>query len=77
MVNDHLNIVMEDGKVNPDVWALGDAALIEETRLPATAQGHLHVSFSAFDWFLSFYSCQPTSQVSCQKDEPTCAGQRT
>ena len=33
---------MEDGNVNPDVWALGDAAVIEETRLPATAQGTLH-----------------------------------
>jgi len=39
IVDNQLNIVMEDGNVNPDVWALGDAAVIEETRLPATAQG--------------------------------------
>lgn len=24
---------------NPDVWAIGDAAMIEEAPLPATAQG--------------------------------------
>jgi hypothetical protein len=39
IVNNQLNIMMEDGKINSDVWALGDAAVIEDTRLPATAQG--------------------------------------
>lgn len=47
IVNDQLNIVMEDGIVNHDVWALGDAAVIEETRLPATAQGSWHVILSS------------------------------
>ena len=60
IVNNHLNMVMEDGSVNPDVWVLGDAAVIEEMRLPATAQGGLPElsTSSAADLF---YSCQPTS----------------
>jgi len=39
MTNDHLNVVMGDGKPNPDVWAIGDAAQITDAPLPATAQG--------------------------------------
>ena len=31
---------MKDGQVNPDVWAIGDAAKIEDAPLPATAQGN-------------------------------------
>ncbi|KAJ3509610.1 hypothetical protein NLJ89_g5136 [Agrocybe chaxingu] len=38
ITNDHLNIIMEDGKPNLDVWAIGDAAKIEDAPLPATAQ---------------------------------------
>ena len=30
---------MKDGVPNPDVWAIGDAATIEDAPLPATAQG--------------------------------------
>lgn len=30
---------MNDGKPNTDVWAIGDAARIEDAPLPATAQG--------------------------------------
>lgn len=30
---------MEDGKANPDIWAIGDAVRLEEGPLPATAQG--------------------------------------
>lgn len=30
---------MNDGKPNPDVWAIGDAANIEDVAMPATAQG--------------------------------------
>ena len=41
MTNDHLNVIMEDGKPNPDVWAIGDAAQITDAPLPATAQGKL------------------------------------
>ena len=37
--------MMEDGKINSDVWALGDAAVIEDTRLPATAQGAIYEIF--------------------------------
>jgi hypothetical protein len=39
MTTEHLNIIMDDGTVNPDVWAIGDASSIEGNSLPATAQG--------------------------------------
>ena len=35
----NLNIIMEDGRPNPDIWAIGDAAQVDGTPLPATAQG--------------------------------------
>ena len=42
---------MNDGKPNPDVWAIGDAAKIEDAPLPATAQGQyylpIHDSFGS------------------------------
>jgi len=38
ITNDHLNVIMNDGKPNPDIWAIGDAATIEDSPLPATAQ---------------------------------------
>lgn len=38
LTNKHLNVIMEDGKVDPDVWAIGDAAIIKTAVLPATAQ---------------------------------------
>ncbi|KAK0450299.1 FAD/NAD-P-binding domain-containing protein [Desarmillaria tabescens] len=34
----HLNIIESDDSPNPDVWAIGDAAIIEDNHLPATAQ---------------------------------------
>ena len=37
LLNDHLNVIMNDGKSNPDVWAIGDAATIEDAPLPASA----------------------------------------
>lgn len=38
ITDDHLNVIMRDGSRNPDVWAIGDAAKIEDAPLPATAQ---------------------------------------
>ncbi|KAF7439955.1 hypothetical protein PC9H_000292 [Pleurotus ostreatus] len=38
ITNDHLNVLKEDGTPYSDVWAIGDAAMIEDARLPATAQ---------------------------------------
>ena len=35
----NLNIITKDGHVDPDVWAIGDAANIKGQLLPATAQG--------------------------------------
>lgn len=32
-------VIKDDGEVNPDVYAIGDAAMIQDTPLPATAQG--------------------------------------
>lgn len=39
--DEHLNVIRKsDGSVDPDVWALGDAAVVkDQARLPATAQG--------------------------------------
>jgi hypothetical protein len=34
-----LNVLKTDGSPNPDVLAIGDAAEIQNTPLPATAQG--------------------------------------
>lgn len=39
ITNPNLNILNEKGFSNPDVWAIGDAATIEDQPLPATAQG--------------------------------------
>ncbi|EMD37065.1 hypothetical protein CERSUDRAFT_114957 [Gelatoporia subvermispora B] len=37
--DEHLNVLMKDtGKPNPEIWAIGDAAIIKGTPLPATAQ---------------------------------------
>ena len=38
LVNEHLNVIRSTGAVDPDVFALGDAAAIEHDPLPATAQ---------------------------------------
>lgn len=42
------------GQADPDIYAIGDAAMIEDTPLPATAQG-THSTFSACSpWCLIF-----------------------
>ncbi|KAF9525269.1 pyridine nucleotide-disulfide oxidoreductase-domain-containing protein [Crepidotus variabilis] len=39
LTNSHLNVLMDNGRPNHDVWAIGDASTIEDAaRLPATAQ---------------------------------------
>ncbi|KAJ3503014.1 hypothetical protein NMY22_g18395 [Coprinellus aureogranulatus] len=38
ITDDQLNMVMENGEPNPDVWVIGDAGKIETAPLPATAQ---------------------------------------
>ncbi|KZT04901.1 FAD/NAD(P)-binding domain-containing protein [Laetiporus sulphureus 93-53] len=39
LTDEHLNVLMKDsGKPDPDVWAIGDAAIIKGQPLPATAQ---------------------------------------
>ncbi|KAF8186372.1 pyridine nucleotide-disulfide oxidoreductase-domain-containing protein [Pholiota molesta] len=38
LTDHHLNIIMDNGKPNPDVWAIGDAAQVMDEPLPATAQ---------------------------------------
>lgn len=37
--DNHLRVIKEDGNVADDVWAIGDAAIIKDELLPATAQG--------------------------------------
>lgn len=39
ITNNHLNVFNTDGTPDPNVWAIGDAAMIQDQRLPATAQG--------------------------------------
>ncbi|KAH9936713.1 FAD/NAD(P)-binding domain-containing protein [Amylocystis lapponica] len=36
--DERLRVLMKDGSANPDVWAIGDAAMIKGQVLPATAQ---------------------------------------
>ncbi|THH02946.1 hypothetical protein EW145_g6668 [Phellinidium pouzarii] len=38
LTDDHLRTIQSDGTVNEDVWAIGDAAVIQDGLLPATAQ---------------------------------------
>ncbi|PPQ97296.1 hypothetical protein CVT26_006689 [Gymnopilus dilepis] len=38
IANNNLNVIMEDGEPNPDIWAIGDAVRPEDGPLPATAQ---------------------------------------
>ena len=38
ITDDNLNMIMEDGQANEDVWVIGDASKIEDAPLPATAQ---------------------------------------
>lgn len=49
----NLNILKEDGNSDPDVWAIGDAAIIENQVLPATAQGMILIRAFSDDDFLS------------------------
>lgn len=37
--DENLNVFTNEGRVDPDVWAIGDAANIKGHLLPATAQG--------------------------------------
>lgn len=40
LVDDRMNVIRKDnGEVMDDVWAIGDAAVFQKERLPATAQG--------------------------------------
>jgi NADH dehydrogenase FAD-containing subunit len=41
ITDNHLNVLKNDGIPDPDVWAIGDAAMIDGTPLPATAQGKI------------------------------------
>jgi len=38
LTSDNLNVITKDGQIDPDVWAIGDAAIIKTAVLPATAQ---------------------------------------
>ena len=77
ITNDHLNVIMNDGKPNPDVWAIGDAAKIEDAPLPATSQGQylflFYLDDQTFFWaHIIKTSCEPTSEISCQEIEQNC-----
>ena len=74
VVNNHLNVINDDGSFNPDVWALGDVAVLEDLRLPATAQGSQNILPVVGRYLPPLCSCEPTSQVSCKEDEFDCQG---
>ena len=56
---------MSDGKPNPDVFAIGDAAIIKDNPLPATAQGTVSILVYAAmsSQPILLYSCQPESAL--------------
>lgn len=39
LTDEYLHIIRRDGVVDKNVWAIGDAAVIKDGLLPATAQG--------------------------------------
>eukprot|EP00919_Chromeraceae_sp_WS-2016_P041425 GHVR01098698.1.p1 GENE.GHVR01098698.1~~GHVR01098698.1.p1 ORF type:complete len:294 (-),score=31.92 GHVR01098698.1:238-1119(-) len=43
--DEQLNVLTNDGKPDPDVWAIGDSAIIKSAMLPATAQGQRTVLY--------------------------------
>lgn len=45
LTDDSLHVVRKDGTVSSDVWAVGDAAIIKDGLLPATAQGGCSLLF--------------------------------
>ena len=61
----HLHVLRPDGTARDDVWAIGDAAVIKDGTLPATAQGLFIFSseqiVSANTGF--FVSCLPKGQI--------------
>lgn len=75
--DDNLNILRADGTPDPDVWGIGDAAMVEGLALPATAQGALRSSFvleikaelTLFIWSLWACSGKSESHVSSQETE--------
>jgi NADH dehydrogenase FAD-containing subunit len=55
VTNNHLNVTTTEGATLEDVWAIGDAASVEENSLPATAQGKAELLKYIF---LQFNTCQ-------------------
>ena len=43
LTDERLNILKDDGSSDPDVWAIGDAAMTASQPLPATAQGAIRL----------------------------------
>jgi hypothetical protein len=39
VTDSHLNVLKVDGTPDPDIWAIGDASMMDGVMLPATAQG--------------------------------------
>lgn len=49
MTDERLRVLREDGTSYENIWAIGDAAIIKDGLLPATAQGiysNITVAFS-------------------------------
>lgn len=50
LTDDNLNVITKDeGTPDPDVWAIGDAAVMQDQRLPATAQGQPSRSIVSYE----------------------------
>ena len=66
LTDDNLNVITKDG-IDPDVWAVGDAAIIKTAVLPATAQGRYPCPQSPAHGLrvMTFTDCHMTS---CQSE---------
>lgn len=53
---------MSTGQVNPDVFAIGDAAVIQDNPLPATAQGTCLLSYTLHVVETAFIDCAVANQ---------------
>lgn len=67
LTDDNLHVVRKDkeGHITPneDVWAIGDAAVIDGAVLPATAQGVLLGLLPSSIQAKNVHSCEPEGQV--------------
>ena len=64
-------MITASGAPDSDVWAIGDAAVMQDQRLPATAQGQLFRATAASEELDLYreHSRKSKGQVPCQEAE--------